>query len=347
MGDFLYHKNLRQTRNLMAKFEKEVYTKAMRRLMFERQAPEYNNFRQTWEIPPELEQELDSFIGQTSTKEALEIAIISAIKRQKPIDHMMFVGPPGLGKSTLARKIAKIMNLPFYSYTGQSLSKSGEISNMIKFVHTQALFAVIFIDEIHSIKKGISEELFEVLQDFSYHGQTIKRFTCIGATTSPGAVIKPLRDRFNYIFRLKPYSHEEIKQILCKIDKNISVKAADLIASRSNGTPRIAIALYQNAKNIATYCESSVIKDKHCLFAMKLGGVDDLGLNSEHIQVLKLLRDSGKAVGRSTICAALNIDDSELIQIIEPTLLSNGLIIRVPRGREITNKGIEYINSHE
>jgi len=347
MGALIYHKQLRATRNLMAKFERESLSNAryINRLSFS--FKQEFNFRTVWEIPDNLEKELDAFVGQTPVKEALEIAIISAIKRRKPIDHIMFAGSPGLGKSTLARKVASVMNLPFYSYTGQSISKAGELSNLVKFIQTNSLFAIIFIDEIHSIKRGVSEELYEILQDFSFHGNAIKPFTCIAATTSPGSILKPLRDRFSYVFRLKPYSNDEIKQILTRVDRTLPKKVAELIAARSNGIPRVALSLYRGASNIATYCDETRVAEKHCLYALKLGGVDELGLKEEHIQVLRLLRDAGNPVGRSTICAALDIDDSELVQIIEPILLSNGLIVRVPRGREITNKGLSYINSKE
>ena len=343
----IVHDGMRETRDLMKSFE-ESHQKYLRGLVEKSYESETHKpgFRTEWCIPLELETELDSFIGQERIKEAVEIAIIASMKSETPINHMLFIGPPGLGKSTIARKIAKILGLPYYIYNGKSVSQANEINNLIKFIRSPGLFSIIFIDEIHRISKGVAEEIYELLQDFTYHGQDVKPFTCLGATTSPGVLLKPLRERFKYVMRFHPYSIDELKKILKLQDPDLSEDVTDFLSVRANGVPRILLNHYIKAKDVAIYRGNERPDVMHCMYAMQLSGVDNAGLTEEHIAVLEYLKEVGKPIGKSTICAALNINDSELMQMIEPVLLSERLIIRVPRGREITMKGVEYLEQH-
>lgn len=307
---------------------------------------------------------LNDYIGQESMKENLKICIESAKIRKAPLDHMLFYGPPGLGKTTIAKVISNEMGCQFKSITGPSIEKAGDLASVIASMKENS---VLFIDEIHRIPPFIEEILYSVMEDFELnivigeHGnsKTIKlklpKFTLIGATTKAGMLSPPLRDRFGMINRLEMYSPEDLALIVkrdAKILKTgITDDAAQDIGERSRGTPRIAIRILKRLLDYAVIenSQNPVITHDLAVKGLKALLVGKNGLDKNDLRVLDAIHFQFKdgPVGLETLSAFVSEDEKTLEDLIEPYLLQEGYIEKTPRGRILTEKGIDYINNHE
>ncbi len=293
----------------------------------------------------------DDYIGQSKIKKNLQVFIKAAQKRNECLDHVLFFGPPGLGKTTLANIISNEMNTNIKTTAAPMIEKSGDLAAILTNLEEGD---VLFIDEIHRLSPAIEEVLYSAMEDFRLDiiigsgpaAQTIKidlpPFTLIGATTRAGMISSPLRDRFGMHFRLQFYSHEELSQIIIKashkLNKVCLVDAALETAKRSRGTPRIALRLLKRIRDYAEVENELEITLERSKYALDELGVDGHGFDELDLKLLKLLSSSEKAIGLATIAAALSEDEGTIEDVIEPYLLANGFIEKTPRGRIATPK---------
>ncbi|MFL2801482.1 MAG: Holliday junction branch migration DNA helicase RuvB [Paracoccaceae bacterium] len=287
------------------------------------------------------------FIGQSDTKNNLTIFAKSAKKRQTAMDHVLFYGPPGLGKTTLAQIIAHELGVNFKSTSGPILTKSGDLAALLTNLEPRD---VLFIDEIHRLNPVVEEILYPALEDFSLDlmigegpaARSVKidlePFTLIGATTRLGLLTTPLRDRFGIPTKLKFYEFNELMLIIqrlslllkCKISEDGSLE----IAKRARGTPRIAGRLLRRVMDFAIVQGNGEITRDIADLSLSQLGVDNLGLDESDRKYLIFLSDhSGGPVGVETIAAALSEPRDAIEEVIEPFLIQEGLILRTPRGR--------------
>ncbi|NPA87795.1 MAG: Holliday junction branch migration DNA helicase RuvB [Epsilonproteobacteria bacterium] len=301
-------------------------------------------------------QNLDEYIGQEQIKKNLKVFIQAAKKRGESLDHILFFGPPGLGKTTLANIIASEMGSNLKTISAPMLEKSGDLAAILTNLEDGD---ILFIDEIHRLKASIEEVLYSAMEDFRLDivigsgpaAQTIKldvaRFTLIGATTRAGMLSNPLRDRFGMSFRLNFYNHEELSEIIRlaakKLNKDIESNAAVEIAKRSRGTPRIALRLLKRVRDFAEINDESTITHKTTKYALDELGINEHGFDELDIKFLTLLADAKKPLGLSTIAAALSEDEGTIEEVIEPFLLANGYIEKTPKGRIATRKAYEIL----
>lgn len=293
----------------------------------------------------------NDYIGQTSLKSTLRISIEAAIKRELPLDHLLFYGPPGLGKTTLASVIANEMNSAIKITSAPALERPRDIIGILMSLKGGE---VLFIDEIHRLNKIAEEILYPAMEDFyldmtTGKGQTVKtlripvpKFTLIGATTKAGALSGPLRDRFGIIHRLEFYNMEELTQVILRtagiLNFEITNEGAEAIARRSRGTPRIANRLIKRVSDFALVKSDGIITDKVANEALDTLKIDKHGLDTTDRALMKLIADkyNGGPVGLETIAAALGEDSKTIEDVYEPYLLQEGFIQRTPRGRKIT-----------
>lgn len=300
---------------------------------------------------------LKDFIGQEKTREKLEIFIESAKYRNDSLEHTLFYGPPGLGKTTLANIIANEMNANIKVITGPSIEKTGDL---VAALTSLSKDDVLFIDEIHRLNKNIEEILYPAMEDF-FIDITIKepktktirialpRFTLIGATTKAGSLSKPLRDRFGILCPLEYYSNGEIAQILERSSKIMNLDIEDdginFLSKMCRATPRIANRLLRRVRDYAIVKNSGKISlgiIKNCI---DLLDINENGLDKADMELLKALKSSfnSKPVGLETLAHFIGEDAQTIEDMYEPYLLKQGYISRTPRGRIITEKGIELI----
>ncbi len=299
----------------------------------------------------------EEYIGQEKIKNNLHIFIQAAKKRGESLDHILFFGPPGLGKTTLANIIAAQMQSNIKTTAAPMIEKSGDLAALLTNIEEGD---ILFIDEIHRLSPAIEEILYPAMEDFRLDiivgsgpaAQTIKidlpPFTLIGATTKAGMISSPLRDRFGMHFRLQFYSSEELALIVAnaakKLNKPIKHDAALEIARRSRGTPRIALRLLKRVRDFADVAESETITLPITKDALDALGVDEQGFDELDLRLLKLLADAkGRPLGLSTIAAALSEDEGTIEDVIEPYLLANGYLERTARGRIATPKTYELL----
>ena len=293
--------------------------------------------------------DFDSYIGQTSLKETLKITIEAAKKRNTPLDHLLFYGPPGLGKTTLAGVIAEQMGVEIKITSAPALERPRDIIGILMSLKGGE---ILFIDEIHRLSKIAEEILYPAMEDFvldmtTGKAQTVKtlriplpKFTLIGATTKAGELSGPLRDRFGIIHRLEFYTDKELAQVIERtakiLDIKIDAKGAFAIAKRSRGTPRIANRLIKRVSDYALVKYNSEINDKIANEALDILQIDEYGLDTADRNLLKLIVEKydGGPVGIETIAAALGEDVRTIEDVSEPYLLQAGLIQRTPRGRK-------------
>jgi len=294
----------------------------------------------------------DEYIGQEKIKKNLRVFIQASKKRNEALDHILFFGPPGLGKTTLAYLISSEMESNIKVTAAPMIEKSGDLAAILTNLEEGD---ILFIDEIHRLTPAIEEILYPAMEDYRLDiiigsgpaAQTIKldlpRFTLIGATTRAGMISNPLRDRFGMHFRMQFYESKElaliIQQAANKLEKPCDADAALEIAKRSRGTPRIALRLLRRVRDFAEVENEDHIHLERTKFALDELGVNESGFDEMDIKLLKLLIEArGKPLGLSTIGAALSEDEGTIEDVIEPYLLANGYIERTARGRIATPK---------
>lgn len=292
----------------------------------------------------------DDYIGQNKIKKNLQVFIEASKKRGESLDHVLFFGPPGLGKTTLAHLIALQMQANIKITAAPMIEKSGDLAAILTNLSEGD---VIFIDEIHRLSPAIEEILYPAMEDFRLDiiigsgpaAQTIKidlpKFTLIGATTRAGMISAPLRDRFGMHFRLQFYSNDELAKIIIKAALRIGIvcekDAAIEMARRCRGTPRIALRLLKRIRDFAEVNNESSITKNRTNFGLNELGVDEQGFDEMDIKLLKILINAkGRPIGLSTIAAALSEDEGTVEDVIEPFLIANGFIERTARGRIAT-----------
>ena len=300
----------------------------------------------------------ESYIGQSALKETLKITIEAAKKREMPLDHLLFYGPPGLGKTTLAGVIAEQMGVEIKITSAPALERPRDIIGILMSLKGGE---ILFIDEIHRLNKVAEEILYPAMEDFfldmtTGKSQTVKtlrvplpKFTLIGATTKAGELSGPLRDRFGIIHRLEFYTDEELSQVitrtagLLKID--ISKAGALAIAGRSRGTPRIANRLIKRVSDYALVKSDGRITEEIANKALDILKIDACGLDSTDRSLLKMIIEKydGGPVGIETLAAALGEDVRTLEDLCEPFLLQAGLLQRTPRGRKVTPAAFRHL----
>ena len=303
-------------------------------------------------------QKLDEYIGQSALKSTLKISIEASKKRSKQIDHMLFYGPPGLGKTTLASVIANELGTKIRITSAPALERPRDIIGILMSLKNGE---ILFIDEIHRLNKVTEEILYPAMEDFfldmtTGKAQTVKtlrvplpKFTLIGATTKAGALSGPLRDRFGIIHKLEFYTKEELTQVVTRtagiLDIEIDEEGAKIIASRSRGTPRIANRLVKRVSDYAIVKSNGKITKETAADALKALHIDDSGLDSTDRALMSLIIEKydGGPVGLETIAAALGEDAKTIEDVYEPYLLQEGYIQRTPRGRKISPQGYRLL----
>lgn len=296
-------------------------------------------------------QTLDDYIGQSKLKEMLKIYIQAAKNRGESLDHCLFYGPPGLGKTTISNIIANELGVNIKVTSGPAIEKPGEIAAILNGLSEGD---VLFVDEIHRLNRQVEEVLYPAMEDFAIDimlgkdstARSIRldlpHFTLIGATTRAGLLSAPLRDRFGIITKLEFYTTEELMQIVRRSAKVLNVDiddaGAERIALRSRGTPRLANRLLKRVRDFADVRFDGRITQEVADMALDILDVDKLGLDQNDRNYLMTIIDkfSGGPVGVETLAAALGEDSGTIEDVYEPYLLMNGLINRTPRGRVAT-----------
>lgn len=298
------------------------------------------------------------FIGQEALKANLRIACDAAKTRAEPLDHLLFHGPPGLGKTSLAKLIAREFGVGFKSTSGPVIERPGDLAALLTSLREQDVF---FIDEIHRLPRVVEEVLYPAMEDYQIDiliGQgpaarsikiELKPFTLIGATTRTGLLTSPLRDRFGMAFRLEYYSAGELSDIVRRsaslLGVEITADAAEEIGRRSRGTPRVANRILKRVRDYAQECADGVVTVEVTRSALKLLDIDLFGLSRMDRVFLEVIIDkfSGGPVGIETLSAALGEDRDTLEDVYEPFLLQEGFIMRTRRGREVTERGFSHL----
>lgn len=300
----------------------------------------------------------NEYIGQEQIKKNLGVFIEASKKRDEALDHVLFFGPPGLGKTTLALIIANEMNANIKVTAAPMIEKSGDLAAILTNLEEGD---ILFIDEIHRLSPAVEEILYSSMEDFRIDiiigsgpaAQTVKidlpRFTLIGATTRAGMLSNPLRDRFGMNFRMQFYTPDELAKIVSqasnKLDKEIVHEASIEIAKRSRGTPRIALRLLRRVRDFADVADERDIKHSRTQYALDELGINSHGFDEMDIRLLNLLVGAnGKAMGLSTIAASLSEDEGTVEDVLEPYLIANGYLERTAKGRKATRSTYEILN---
>ena len=303
---------------------------------------------------------LDEFVGQSSTKEHLQIILDAAAERGEPADHLLFAGSPGLGKTTLAHIVANTMGVGLRVTSGPALERAGDLAAIVTNLEEGD---VLFIDEIHRLPRIVEEVLYPAMEDGELDlvigkgpaARSIRvdlpAFTLVGATTRTGLLTSPLRDRFGFTGKLDFYDEGELQAILDRsagiLGIAMSVDASSEIASRSRGTPRIANRLLRRVRDYAQVRAQGSIDLKVAKEALKVFEVDEAGLDKVDIAILDALVDRfrGKAVGLGTLAVAVGEEPETVEDVYEPFLIRQGFIERTPRGRMATAAAFEHIGA--
>ena len=302
---------------------------------------------------------LDDYIGQEKAKSTLKIYIEAAKQRHDSLDHVLFYGPPGLGKTTLAGIIANEMGVNMKVTSGPAIEKPGEMAAILNNLQEGD---ILFVDEIHRLSRQVEEVLYPAMEDFEIDimigkGATARsirldlpKFTLVGATTRVGLLTAPLRDRFGVVHKLDFYTTNELVQVLERsanvLNVTLEKEGALELARRSRGTPRLANRLLKRVRDFAQVRYDSVITKEVAEYALDLLEVDRLGLDKGDRAILETIADKfgGGPVGLDTIAAALGEDSGTIEDVYEPYLIQNGLIERTPRGRAITRLAYEHLH---
>lgn len=301
---------------------------------------------------------LDDYIGQEKAKEILKVYITAARERGEALDHVLFYGPPGLGKTTLAGIIANEMHVNIKITSGPAIEKPGEMAAILNNLQEGD---VLFVDEIHRLNRQVEEVLYPAMEDYAIDimigkgasARSIRldlpKFTLVGATTRVGMLTAPLRDRFGVIHRLEFYTVEELKRIIARsakvLDVGIDDAGATALARRSRGTPRLANRLLKRVRDFAQVKYDGYITEDVANYALDLLDVDKCGLDQTDRTLLMTIieRFDGGPVGLDTLAASLSEDSGTIEDVYEPYLLKNGFIQRTPRGRIVTDLSYAHL----
>ncbi len=303
---------------------------------------------------------LSDFVGQTDLVENLRVAMQAAKKRKEPLEHMLFSGPPGLGKTSLAYIIAHEMSAHITITSGPAIERAGDLIGILTNMEHGD---ILFIDEIHRLSKVVEEFLYPAMENFKIdfvvdkgqYARTInfnlKPMTIIGATTRSGLLASPLRDRFGIFHHLDFYHPDDLAEIVRRSALKLSLlldgDAAIEIARRARGTPRIANRLLRRVRDYAQVkTPSGHISAEVVLKSMQTLGIDDKGLDDSDRRLLNVIAEyyNGGPVGIEALAATLNEETDTLVDVVEPYLLKTGLLKRTSRGRELTQKGADHMN---
>jgi holliday junction DNA helicase RuvB len=301
---------------------------------------------------------LDDFIGQTKIKENLKVFIDAAMMRKEPLDHVLFFGPPGLGKTTLATIIANELGVNIKTTSGPVLERPGDLAAILTNLSDRD---ILFVDEIHRMSRVVEEVLYPAMEDYNLdiiigqgpNARTLKlnlpRFTLVGATTRTGLMTSPLRDRFGVICRLEFYDTADLKEIAHRTARILDIElhddAADEIARRSRGTPRIANRILKRIRDFAQVKGTGIIDMKISREALDALDVDTLGLDEIDRKLLNTIIEkfNGGPAGIEAIAATLREDRETIEDVYEPYLLQEGLLERTARGRLATRRAYEHL----
>ena len=304
-------------------------------------------------------QRLQEYIGQKKLRSMLQVYIDAARQRRESLDHVLFYGPPGLGKTTLSGIIANEMGVHMKITSGPAIEKPGDMAAILNHLQEGD---VLFVDEIHRLNRQVEEVLYPAMEDFAIdivlgkesNAKSIRlalpHFTLVGATTRAGLLSAPLRDRFGVVQRLEFYEQDELQEIVLRSAKVLGVEidaaGSAEIARRSRGTPRLANRLLRRVRDFAEVKYSGAVTEAVARDALNLLDVDTCGLDAGDRTILNLIIDMfhGGPVGLDTLAAALGEDAGTLEEVYEPYLLMQGFLIRTPRGRVATEYAYSHLN---
>jgi Holliday junction DNA helicase RuvB len=301
---------------------------------------------------------LDEFVGQARTKRVLNMSIEAARQRGEVLDHVLFAGPPGLGKTSLAHIIARELGVSVHVTSGPAVERAADLAAIVNNLEEGD---VLFIDEIHRLQRPVEERLYSAMEDYEFHivvgegmgARTMKLavnpFTLVGATTRSGLLSSPLRDRFGQHFHLDFYTHEELGEVVRRSARLLRVSIDDAgareLAARSRGTPRIANRLLRRVRDFAQVNEAPTVTREVALGALELLEIDTAGFDKMDRAILSAVIDKfgGGPVGVDTLAAAIGEEPDTIEEVHEPFLLQEGFLMRTPRGRAATDRAYKHL----
>lgn len=301
---------------------------------------------------------LNEYIGQQELRDKIKVTLEAARQRKEAIEHVLFYGPPGLGKTTLAHIIANEMGTKLYATAGPALQRTGDLMGILTNLKEGD---ILFIDEIHRLSSTIEEFMYPAMEDYKVDfvvdkgafakviNVPLKRFTLVGATTRAGMLSAPLRDRFGLYYHLDFYPANELKEIVIRsarlLETEIESDAAEIIALRSRGTPRIANRLLRRVRDYSAVKSDGVIKTEIAATALDAEGVDSIGLDQLDRKMLQIIIEyyKGGPVGIEALAATLNEEIDTLVDMVEPYLLKIGFVQRTKRGRVVSQDACQHL----